>query len=121
LDETPTVAPPADLERRAVWLAVAAGLVLVVHNPYTVFLGRNHVDRQLWFYIVSTALLGASALFAGLVALPELIGHPARIATRWNPVRLFGWAFALFVLGVVITAVAAVVGAGEALGTNLNG
>ena len=48
------------------------------------FLGRNHVDRQLWFYIVSTALLGASALFAGLVALPELIGHPARIATRWN-------------------------------------
>ena len=118
MDGTPPATSPADVERRAIWLAVAAGLILVVHTPYTSVLGRGHIDRQLWLYIASYALLGAAALLAGLVASPGLVAYPSRIATRWNPVRLFGWAFALFVLGLVVTAIAGIVAAADALGTN---
>jgi hypothetical protein len=118
LDETPTVAPSADLERRAVWLAVAAGLILVLRSQNGLLLGTGHLHRQLWLFILSTAALGGTVLLAGLVALPELVAHPARIATRWNPVRLYGWALALFVIGLVITAIAGIWAAADLLGSN---
>ena len=78
----------------------------------------GHLDRQLWFFIASTAALGASVLLAGLVALPEYVAYPARIATRWNPARLFGWALLLFVVGVVIMAIAGIWSAADALGNS---
>ncbi len=80
--------------------------------------GPEHLDRQLWFFIASTVALSGSVLLAGLVALPEYVAYPARIATRWNPVRLFGWALLLFVVGVVIMAIAGIWSAADALGNS---
>src|SRR6476619_4272146 len=81
----------------------------------------EHLDRQIWFFIASTAALAASVLLAGLVALPELLADPARIATRWNPVRLYGWAVLLFVAGVVLLAISGIWTAADTLGTDVPG
>jgi hypothetical protein len=116
VDDAPAAATPADLERRAVWLAVAAGLLLFLRSQDSFFFGTGHLHRQLWLFMLSTAALGGTVLLAGLVALPELVAHPARIATRWNPVRLYGWALALFVIGLVITAIAGIWAAADLLG-----
>ena len=121
MDDAPSTASPADIERRAVWLAVAAALVLILRGSATSFFvygSGGNLDRQLWFFIASAATLGASVLLAGLVALPELIAYPAQISTRWNPVRLFGWAVLLFVAGVLLTAIAGIFAAADAIGTN---
>jgi hypothetical protein len=121
LDEAPSTASPADLERRAIWLAVAAAAVMVFRGGAGSFFSYGapqHLDRQLWLFIASTAAFGASVLLAGLVALPEYVAYPARVATRWNPVRLFGWALLLFVIGVVITAIAGIWAAADALGSD---
>jgi hypothetical protein len=121
LDDAPETASPADIERRAVWLAVAAALVMVFRGSgvgFFTFSGPGHLDRQLWFFIASTVALAGSVLLAGLVALPEYIAYPARISTRWNPVRLYGWALLLFVLGVVITAISGIWSAADTLGTS---
>jgi len=92
-------------------------LVLRSSNNGVVFgLSGGHADAQLWLFIVSVGALGGSVFLAGLVAMPELVGYPARIATRWNPVRLFGWAFALFVLGLLVTAIAGIWAAADLLG-----
>ena len=113
MDDAPAAAALADLERRAVWLAVAAGLLLVLRSSFAgsffLSVSRQGYHRQLWLYILSVAPLGASALLAGLIVLPDLVAHPARIATRWNPVRLYGWAVLLLVAGLVLTAIAGVV------------
>jgi hypothetical protein len=121
LDDAPETASPADIERRAIWLAAAGAVVMIFRGgagTFFTFGTSRHLDRQLWFFIASTAAFGASVLLAGLVVLPEYVMYPARIATRWNPVRLYGWALLLFVLGVVITAIAGVWSAADAIGSN---
>jgi MFS family permease len=121
VNDAPAAASPADIERRAVWLAVAAALVMVVRGGgggFFAYSTPEHLDRQLWFFIASTAALGASVLVAGLVALPEYLPAVARIGARWGPRRVFGWALLLFVAGVVIMAIAGIWSAADALGSN---
>ncbi len=60
-------------------------------------------------------------LLAGLVALPEFLAHPPRIATRWNAFRLFGWALLLFVVGVVLLAISGIWSAADSLVTHVMG
>ncbi len=119
MDDAPAAATPADLERRAVWIVVAAGLLLVLRSSlagsFFLSVSRQGFHRQLWLYIFSVVPMGASALLAGLIVLPDLVVHPARIATRWNPVRLYGWAILLLATGVVVTAIAGVIAAIDGL------
>jgi hypothetical protein len=122
LDDPAPTESPADIERRAIWLAVAAAVVLFLRSTggfgFYTFGSPEHLDRQIWFFIVGTVLFGASVVLAALVALPEYVAYPARITVRWNPVRLYGWALLLFVLGVVITAISGIWSAADTLGTS---
>src|SRR5689334_16163289 len=78
----------------------------------------EHLNRQLWFFIVSTAVLGASVLVAGLAALPEYLPAAGRLTARWTPRSLFGVALLLFVLGVVILAIGGILTAADGLGSS---
>ena len=103
------------------WLAVAAALVMVVRGGgfgFFTYGTPHHLDRQIWFFIVSTAVLGASVLVAGLVALPEFLPAARRISGRWSPQGLFGVALLLFVLGILIATIGAIWSAVDALGSS---
>jgi hypothetical protein len=68
-------------------------------------LGSSHVDLQLWLFIISIAALAGSVLLAARrTAGARRVSRG--IATRWDPVRLFGRALALFVLGLLVTGIA---------------
>ncbi len=121
MDDAPAAATPADLERRAVWLSIAAALVMVVRGGgfgFFTYGTPGHLDRQISFFIVSTAALGASVLLAGLVALPEYLPAAARISGRWTARGLFGAALLLFLLGILVSVIGAIWSAVDAFGNS---
>jgi hypothetical protein len=113
-----TVEPraPRDYEGRGLWLALVAGLVLILRAGATGFsaFGRGHVDFQIWIYVLSLVAYGLCVCVCLLLVVPE---WRAKLGPRLREERTaFMWAFGLFVLGIVLTVVAFAEGAIDSLG-----
>lgn len=115
-------APSDILERRTVTLAAVVALVMVLETgTFGVALFGFHT----WSVAVYVATLAAevtSLVLCAAVLLPggRAAGLPAGLRDRVGSDRrgeLFFWAFALFVLALVLTVVRAAVGAVDMLGT----
>jgi hypothetical protein len=112
-----TVEPraPRDYEGRSLWLALVAGLVLVFRAGARGFAtagGGGHFDFQVWLYVLSLVAFGLCVLLCLPLAVPEL---RARLGPQLHERPLFGWAFGLFALGIVLTVVAFAEGAIDSL------
>jgi hypothetical protein len=106
--------PPRDYEGRALWLGLVGGLVTVFRAGARGFvgLGGGHVDFQIWMYALSLVAFGLSVCLCLLLVVPE---WRAKLGPLRQERPVYGWAFALFVLGVVLTVVAFAEGAIDAL------
>jgi hypothetical protein len=102
--------PDAGYERRSLWLGIAIALVVAWRGPFAYF---GDKDLQVWLYVASAVALGLSLVLCVLLIVPEF---RARVLPQFRSERaMFSWAFALFVLGIVITIAAEIQGAIDSL------
>jgi hypothetical protein len=106
-----------DFEGRALWLGLVGGLVTVFRasaRGFSSLGGGGHVDFQLVLYALSLVAFGLSVALCVLLVVPE---WRAKLGPRVRQERpVYTWAFALFAVGVVLTVIAFVEGAIDALG-----
>ena len=101
------------LPRRSSWSCAAAAADFFTYGA------PGHLDRQIWFFIASTAApRRRPSCSPASSRCPSICAHAARIAARWNRCGSSAAALLLFLVGVVICAIGAIWSAADALGNS---
>jgi hypothetical protein len=104
---------PRDYQQRGLWLGVAAALVIALGAGTPGFALYGGQTLQVWLYVASRVALALSLVLCVLLVVPDL---RARLGNRFrSEPTVFGWAFALLVVALLISIISGIEGAIDSL------